>query len=53
VTYTADVRGAIDPERLKAAFTWAESVCHVVRSLKEPVEVATELRLNGEAIAAD
>jgi uncharacterized OsmC-like protein len=53
VTYTADVRGAVDPERLRAAFAWAESVCHVVRSLKEPVEVATELRLNGEPIAAD
>lgn len=51
VTYTAEVRGDIDPDRLRAAFDWAESVCHVVRSLKEPVEVATELRLNGVTLA--
>ena len=51
VTYTAEVKGDIDPARLRAAFDWAESVCHVVRSLKEPVEVATELRLNGVTVA--
>lgn len=34
VTYTAEVKGDIDPVRLRAAFDWAESVCHVVRSLE-------------------
>jgi uncharacterized OsmC-like protein len=47
VTYTVDVRGDVDPERLRSALEWAESVCHVVRSLKEPVPVEMALRLNG------
>ena len=49
VTYTVDVQGAVDPERLRAALEWAESVCHVVRSLKEPVPVEMVLKINGEA----
>jgi uncharacterized OsmC-like protein len=47
VTYTVDVKGDVDPDRLRRALEWAESVCHVVRSLKEPVPVEMALRLNG------
>jgi uncharacterized OsmC-like protein len=47
VTYTVDVKGDVDPERLRSALEWAESVCHVVRSLKEPVPVEMALRING------
>lgn len=47
VTYSVDVRGDIEPGRLRAAFDWAESVCHVVRSLVQPVPLDVALRLNG------
>ena len=47
VTYTLDVVGDVDAERLRAALEWSESVCHVVRSLKEPVPVEMKLKLNG------
>lgn len=50
VTYTVDVTGDIDPERLRKALEWAESVCHVVRSLKEPVPVEMALRINGAEV---
>jgi uncharacterized OsmC-like protein len=50
VTYTVDVVGDVDPERLQAALDWAESVCHVVRSLKEPVPVEMALRVNGSTV---
>ncbi len=52
VTYTVDVVGDVDPARLRDALEWAESVCHVVRSLKEPVPVEMELTINGEPPAS-
>ena len=50
VTYTLDVVGDVDTDKLKDALEWSESVCHVVRSLKEPVPVEMHLKVNGEAI---
>lgn len=53
VTYTLDVVGDVDPERLRRALEWSESVCHVVRSLKEPVPVEMRLRVNGADVAVE
>jgi len=51
ITYRVDVRGAhVDPIRLRAAFAWAESVCHVVQTLLEPVALTTTLELNGSPV---
>ena len=50
VTYTVDVQGDVDVAAMTKALEWAESVCHVVRSLKEPVPVEMALKLNGEAV---
>ena len=50
VTYTVDVQGDVDVAAMAKALEWAESVCHVVRSLKEPVPVEMALKLNGEAV---
>ena len=47
VTYTVDVVGEVDTGQLREALDWAESVCHVVRSLKEPVPVEMKLKVNG------
>ena len=52
VTYTLDVVGDVDPDKLREALEWSESVCHVVRSLKEPVPVEMKLKINGEEAAA-
>lgn len=51
IVYRVDVRGDVDPERLRRAFDWAESVCHVVQTLLHPVGLETELTVNGESIA--
>jgi uncharacterized OsmC-like protein len=50
VTYTVYVTGDIDPDTLVKALEWSESVCHVVRSLKEPVPVEMALKLNGAPV---
>jgi uncharacterized OsmC-like protein len=52
VTYTVEVTGEVDPSDLMRALAWSESVCHVVRSLKEPVPVEMALKLNGEFVPA-
>ena len=52
ITYRVDVKGSnVDPIRLQAAFDWAESVCHVVQTLLEPVAVTTSLELNGAPVS--
>jgi len=53
VTYTVEVVGDVDAEALSKALAWSESVCHVVRSLKEPVPVEMALKLNGELVPAN
>ena len=50
MTYTVDVKGEVDAASLVKALGWAESVCHVVRSLREPVPVEMALKLNGEIV---
>lgn len=52
IVYRVDVRGDVDPEALRRAFDWAESVCHVVQTLLHPVGLETELVLNGTEITS-
>lgn len=51
IAYRVAVHGSgIDPARLRQAFDWAESVCHVVQTLLAPVAVTASLELNGTDI---
>lgn len=51
LSYTLRIESAADAGRVAALIERVESGCYALNSLRVPVEVAREVRLNGDAIS--